>query len=223
MKHNQLEALKRLALAGALKGHLDITSSELAELIGTSQQTASNRILELVDLGAISREMRLRRQRIRITEKGVAELRKEYLEYRKVFESYDRLTITGELTRGSGEGSYYLQQDEYRDQFERILGSTPFEGTLNLKVRGREAEKLSLLKSMEAILVKGFQSGRRTFGDVKCFLATIHNRKCAVVIPLRSHHSEIVEIISELKLRDAFNMSDGDLVTIDVDLIPKGQ
>lgn len=221
MKRNQLEALKKLALAGALKGHLDITSSELAELIGTSQQTASNRILELVDLGAISREMRLRRQRIRITEKGVAELRKEYLEYRKVFESYDRLTITGELTRGSGEGSYYLQQDEYREQFERILGSMPFEGTLNLKVRGREAEKLSLLKSMEGILVKGFQSGRRTFGDVKCFLATIHNRKCAVVIPLRSHHSEMVEIISELKLRDAFNMNDGDLVTVNVDLVPK--
>lgn len=223
MKHNQIEALKSLALAGALKGHVDITSSELGELIGTSQQTASNRILELADLGVISREMRLRRQRIRITEKGVAELRKEYLEYRKVFESYDRLTITGELTRGSGEGSYYLQQDEYREQFEEILGSRPFEGTLNLRVWGREAEKLSLLKSMEGILVKGFRSGRRTFGDVKCFLATIHSKKCAVVIPLRSHHSEIIEIISELKLRDAFSMNDGDLVTVDVDLVPKGQ
>jgi riboflavin kinase len=218
VKYGQIETLKSLALAGALKGHIDITSSELGELMGTSQQTASNRILELVDLGVITREMRLRRQRVRITEQGMAVLRKEYLDYRKVFDSYDQLTITGELTGGSGEGSYYLQQDEYREQFERILGSKPFEGTLNLKVRGREAEKLSLLKSMEGILVRGFQSGRRAFGDVKCFLATIHNKKCAVVIPLRSHHSEIVEVISELKLRDAFHMQDGDLVAVDIDL-----
>ncbi|MFQ6107822.1 MAG: DUF120 domain-containing protein [Thermoplasmata archaeon] len=221
MKVHQVKALKCLALAGATKGHVEITSAELAKLMGVSQQTASNRILELIELGAITREIGYRRQRVRITEQGLAVLRKEYMDYRMIFEAYDRLTITGELTTGSGEGRYYLQQDGYRSQFERVLGSPPYEGTLNLRVRGREAEKLVLLKSMEGILVRGFQSGGRTFGDVKSFLATIREKKCAVVVPVRSHHREVVEVISTLKLRDAFGLQDGDTVTIDINLTSK--
>ncbi|MFQ5909619.1 MAG: DUF120 domain-containing protein [Thermoplasmata archaeon] len=218
MKHHHIEALKGLALAGALKGHVDITSSALARLMGVSQQTASNRILELIELGMITREVGFRRQRVRITEQGLAVLRKEYTDYRMIFESYDKLTITGEVTTGSGEGKYYIQQNEYGRQFERILGSAPFEGTLNMMVKGREAEKLTLLKSMDGMLVKGFRSGGRTFGDVKCFLAAIHDKKCAVVVPLRSHHREIMEVISALKLRDVFRLRDGDTVAIDIDL-----
>lgn len=221
VKHGQIDALKYLALAGALKGHIDITSSELGDLMGVSQQTASNRILGLLELGLITREIGFRRQRVRITEQGLAVLRKEHMDFRKIFEAYDRFTVTGEVTTGSGEGRYYLQQNEYRRQFERILGSTPFEGTLNLRVKGREAEKLALLKSMDGILVEGFQSGGRTFGDVKCFLATIRDKKCAVVIPLRSHHREIVEVISRLKLREVFELKDGDLVAINIDLASK--
>ncbi|MCJ2556105.1 MAG: DUF120 domain-containing protein [Candidatus Thermoplasmatota archaeon] len=221
MKHGQIEALKQLALAGAAKGHTDITSSELGRSMGVSQQTASNRILELVELGMLTRETVYRRQRIRITEKGLAVLRKEYMDFRRLFEAYDRLTITGEVATGSGEGRYYLQQDEYRKQFERILGSTPFEGTLNLRVKGRETGKLTLLESMDGILVDGFKSGGRTFGDVKCFLAAIRDKKCAVIIPLRSHHRGIVEVISTQRLRDVFNLDDGDLVAIDVDVSSK--
>lgn len=218
VKHGHLEALKHLALAGAAKGHADVTSSELGGLMGVSQQTASNRILELVELGLITREIKYRRQRIRITDQGLAVLRKEYMDFRRLFEAYDRLTVTGEVTTGSGEGRYYLLQDKYRTQFERILGSTPFEGTLNLRVKGREAEKLALLESLDGILVNGFRSGGRTFGDVKCFLGAIREKKCAVIIPLRSHHRGIVEIISRQRLRDVFNLDDGDLVAIDIDV-----
>ena len=87
MKHGHIEALKQLALAGAAKGHADITSSELGGLMGVSQQTASNRILELVELGLITREIRYRRQRIRITDQGLAVLRKEYMDFRRLFEA----------------------------------------------------------------------------------------------------------------------------------------
>ena len=205
-------------MAGAAKGHTDITSSELGKAMGVSQQTASNRILELVELGMLTREIRYRKQRVRITDKGLAVLRKEYMDFRRLFEAYDRLTISGEVTTGSGEGRYYVQQDGYRSQFERLLGSPPFEGTLNLRGRGPEAEKLALLESMEGTLVEGFRSGDRTFGDVKCFLATIRDRKCAIIIPVRSHHRGIVEVISAKRLRDVFKLKDGDSVGIEIDL-----
>jgi riboflavin kinase len=218
VKHAQIEALKQLALAGAAKAQTDITSAELGKAMGVSQQTASNRILELVELGMLTREIKYRRQRVRITEKGLAVLRKEYMDFRRLFESYDRLTISGEVTTGSGEGRYYVQQDGYRSQFEELLGSSPFEGTLNLSVKGREADKLALLESMEGMLVNGFRSGDRTFGDVKFFLASIREMKCAVIIPVRSHHRRIVEVISARKLRDVFKLRDGDVVTIEIDV-----
>lgn len=221
VKTHQLEALKSLALAGALKGHIDLTTSKLGKLMGVSQQTASNRIRELLDLGMVARETGFRAQRIRITDQGVAALRKEYMDFKRIFESYDKMSISGEVTTGSGEGRYYLQQEEYSNQFRRILRATPFKGTLNLKVKGREAEKLESLKSMDGIIVQGFESEGRAFGDVKCFLATIRQKKCAVVIPIRSHHREMVEIISHLKLRDAFKLRDGDLIAVDIDLVAK--
>ena len=56
MKTYLLQTLKELALLGALKNKIELSSIELGKQIETSQQTASRYLLELDKKGFINRE-----------------------------------------------------------------------------------------------------------------------------------------------------------------------
>ena len=127
-------ALKQIALLGGINDYIAISSRELGEKLDISQQSASKRILELLEEGCIQRDLGARKQRIKITKKGLDALRAEYSEYQRIFEMKDHLTIRGVVTAGMGEGQYYVNQPGYQDQFRDKLGFTPFEGTLNLRI-----------------------------------------------------------------------------------------
>ena len=131
-KHSTV--LRKLALLGAMDDYIVISSKELGKAVDISQQSASKRILELLDEGFIDRDLGARRQRIRISSKGMDELKKEYNEYRRIFELTDHITIHGAVESGMGEGGYYICQAGYLKQFQEKLGFTPFEGTLNIHV-----------------------------------------------------------------------------------------
>jgi riboflavin kinase len=114
-------ALRRIALMGGMHDYVAISSRELGEMLEMSQQSASKRILELLDGGLISRDLGARRQRIRLTDKGVDMLRKEYTEYQRIFEMKDELVIKGTVITGMGEGQYYVTQPGYQEQFTEKL------------------------------------------------------------------------------------------------------
>ena len=103
-------ALRRIALLGGLRDSITVSSRELGEALEMSQQSASKRILELLDEKYIERDVGARKQQIRITPKGAELLKKEYLEYRKVFENTDKMVIHGKVAQGMGEGGYYICQ-----------------------------------------------------------------------------------------------------------------
>ncbi len=211
-------ALKRIALTGGINDYISISSRELGEALGISQQSASKRILELLDAGYIQRDMGARRQRIRITRKGLDALWDEYVEFQKIFEAKDQLIITGTVTTGMGEGQYYVNQPGYQEQFQKKLGFIPYEGTLNLRIVPSDINKLEMLRNSEGMTVHGFTRNGRTFGDVKCFHAMIQNMGCAVIIPTRSHYSDIMEVICRYHLRRTLGLSDGDPVEIKISL-----
>ena len=127
-------ALKQIALLGGINDYIAISSRELGEKLHISQQSASKRILELLEEGYIQRDLGARKQRIKITKKGLDALRAEYSEYQKIFELRDHLIIRGVVATGMGEGQYYVTQPGYLEQFKDKLGFIPFEGTLNLKM-----------------------------------------------------------------------------------------
>lgn len=218
MKGVEIEAIRQIALLGGHRDFVSLSSAELGEALGLSQQSASRRILDLIERGLVQRELSAKKQRLRLTDKGLDALRKEFSLYRKIFEPRDTLIICGTVTTGLGEGKYYVTQGGYRKQFVDRLGFNPYNGTLNLKLTVCEMEKLKTLKGMDGILIQGFKSQGRTFGDVKCFPATIKNMDCAVVIPMRSHHSEVVELISKYHLRTSLGLEDGDSAEVYVRL-----
>ncbi len=211
-------ALRKLALLGAMDDYIAISSRELGDALEMSQQSASKRILELLDEKYIVRDLGARKQRIKLTSKGIEDLKKEYNEYRRIFELTDHMTIHGTIQSGMGEGGYYICQSGYLKQFEEKLGFTPFEGTLNVQVDPEDVGKLDVVKSIAGVPIAGFSEGGRSFGDVVAYKAKIRNIDCAIVVPERSHYVDIIEIICQYHLRRTLSLEDGVHVDVKVNL-----
>ena len=213
-----METLKGIALLGGSKDLVNLSSRELGKLIGVSQQSASQRILELIREGLVTRDLATRRQRIRLTSKGMDVIRKEYADYQRIFELKETLTISGVVASGLGEGAFYMRQKGYKDQFRKKLWFEPYEGTLNLKIQGADLSKIEILRQNAGIEISGFESGGRTYGGAKCFLSTVGHVDCAVILPIRSHYTEVLEVISKHYLRGSLGLKDGDAVELIVQL-----
>ena len=214
MKSYLLQTLKELALLGAIKNRIEISSLELAKQLETSQQTASRYLVELDKKGMITRELGIKKQLILITNIGEKALQEENLQYQQIFELTDKVIFKGKVTSGLGEGRYYTEQSKYIEQFKEKLGFTPYPGTLNVEIEYIEKNKLRLLKDHRAIDIEEFKTKNRTFGGVRCFKAKIDGIDGAIVLPLRSHYSNILEFISKDFLRDKLGLKDGDDIKI---------
>ncbi len=212
------EALKQLALLGGLMDHVEISSSEFADLLQASQQTASRRILELVARGLIEREMGVKKQLLKISLEGMEILKEEAAAYRRIFELSRTVHIRGLVSSGVGEGAYYISQEGYTKQFQAQLGYVPYPGTLNLELQGPEVNKLRLLKANPGILIDRFQTAERTFGEVYAWRATLSKEPCAAILPKRTHYTRVLEIIAPQHLRTRFGLQDGAEVEIEVEV-----
>lgn len=218
LNEKHVSALRKIASIGGINNYIAISSRELGETLEMSQQSASKRILELLEEGYIERDLGARRQRIRMTEKGVEELRKEYNEYRRIFELTDHIILNGVITAGMGEGGYYICQQQYMVQFQDKLLFKPYEGTLNIRLDKEDVGKLEIVRNSNGHLIKGFNREGRTFGDVVAHKAKIRNIDCAIVIPERSHYDDVIEVVCQYHLRRTLSLTDGDRVEIRVEL-----
>jgi len=210
--------MKHIALQGGIHDFVPLSTKKLGALLRISQQSASNRILELSKLRLVVRDIGGRSQKLKLTEKGMNIIRKEYADYHRIFELKDILLIKGTVTGGLGEGQYYMQQKGYYKQFEEKLKFKPFIGTLNLNLSGNEPAKLEILKKSKTIIIEGFKDGERTFGNARAYPATIDNVDCAVIIPTRSHHTDVLEVISQHYLRERLSLKNGDVVELHIPL-----
>jgi len=214
MKPYLLQTLKELALLGAIKNKIEISSLELGKQIESSQQTASRYLLELDKIGMVTRELGIKKQIIQITSLGEDALQNEHLQYQQIFELTDRVQFKGVVVSGMGEGRYYTEQMGYIEQFKEKLGFSPYPGTLNVKIELIERNKLRFLKNNQAIEISEFKTRNRTFGAVRCFKAEINGIKGAIVLPMRSHYSNVLEFISQTYLREKLEIKDDDEVNI---------
>ncbi len=212
-------ALKKLALLGATKGPIQLSSSSFAKHISSSVQTASRRLQSLEQEGLISRTiLPAGGQRITITKSGKDVLRNEYYGYQKIFEPIkNEVVLRGEVITGLGEGQYYMSLEGYRTQFKDKVGFTPHPGTLNLILDDTSAVLRKKLDEDEGIPIHGFNSQQRTFGGGKCFRAMIEKVKGAAILPDRSHYpADILEVIAPKNLRKALRLKDGDKISVRV-------
>jgi len=216
-----LAALKEVALAGALDGEAQLSTSALADRLDASKQTASRRLQRLEDAGVVERELRSDGQLVAVTDEGERALRREYEQYRRIFEGTSAVTLTGRVTSGMGEGRHYISLPGYERQFENLLGYTPFAGTLNVDLDEESVRERARLEAFEPIFVEGWEDEERTYGPVFCWPATLEAgdtyEPAHVIAPERTHHGkDQIELVAPDRLRDELDLDDGDEIIIHV-------
>jgi len=200
-----------------------ISTTSLSRKIGFSQQSTSRYIRMLEKHGLISRRITSRGQFITLTGEGLKRLREVYNRLKIIFgEAIPLFTIKGVVFTGLGEGAYYMSKKGYVEQFEKQLGFKPFPGTLNIKLLDENDIKAKReLASLQGKVIHPFIDDDRTFGDVKCFPASINGKvNGAVILVKRTHYGDnILEVISEYNLREKLSLKDGDIVRLTVNLV----
>jgi len=223
--HDELAALKRVALDGGLMGPVKISCSGLASGLETSSQTASRRLQRLDEAGYLDRDVVSDGQWVSVTEEGEAALRAEYTEYRQLFEEPDAVTLEGSITGGMGEGRHYISLSGYMTQFRDRLGYEPFPGTLNVDLAPDSVRSRPGIRSLDAVPIDGWEDDERTFGPATCYAATLRSdgdtyEGAHIIVPDRTHHDETqLEVIAPDRLRDVLGLADGDEITVQVEAI----
>jgi riboflavin kinase len=217
LKGDEIYILRRLALEGADRSAIHLTSKELGEKAGFSQQAADRYLVALAQRGLILRSMAARRQRIEITPEGMEILQKEHHLYHRLFEGPSRVRFDGVVTSGLGEGRYYLSQPGYVLQFAERLGYRPYPGTLNVRLEGEALRTAGLLKHWTGVRIDGFEASGRSFGGAQCFRARLHGHDCHLIHPDRTHYRDVVEFIAAECLREALSLADGAQVAIELE------
>lgn len=200
------------------KNGCELSTTSLGKIISTSQQTASRIIIDLTRDGYLERSLVNRRQSLRLTKKALDLLFSEYNELGSLLDQSRTISLTGIVEGGLGEGRYYISRKNYVIQFQEKLGYIPYLGTLNLRMLPSETIYIDRLRNSPGIKIEGFSTDDRTFGPVKAFRATAEGIECAVIMPERTVHSEILELISKEYLRERLHLSDGSRVSVEVQI-----
>jgi riboflavin kinase, archaea type len=216
-KGEALAVLKVLAIAGGDHTPVVFTSREVGERIGVSQQAADRYLLALEAKGFLTRSMAQRRQRLLLTPAAMELLRNEYHGYRRIFEGPAKVSLSGKVTSGLGEGRYYLSQPGYVIQFTERLGYSPYPGTLNVRVGAEALRKASLVSEWSGVRIDGFHASGRTFGGATCFPARMNGHPCHLIHPDRTHYKDVIEFIARDCLRETLRLQDTDLVEVAIE------
>jgi len=207
-----------------LKAHLgfvSLSTEELAEKLGQSQQSASQHLQQLETLGYVERERSGPRFAVKLTGAGQDIVRAYYSSLRVALGGTlkEEMSFVGKVFQGLGEGAYYIGLEGYKTQFAKALGFDPYPGTLNLKLESpTQIELKKQLRGFDGLRIDGFESGGRTYGGARCYRATVGKGKlpAAVLVIDRTHYDDsVLEIISPHFLRGELGLKDGDKLEVD--------
>ena len=221
LKIQHILTLAQLLSKGARYNFIQITTTELGKSIKKSQQSASKHILELENGGFIDRLITGRHLSVKITQKGYSELVKLHSILGSSLNlSPSHIVLNGSVISGLGEGAYYMSLKGYTKQFKAKIGYVPFPGTLNIKLNQLQATQIiQQLDEIDNMTLDPFFDGKRTYGWVKCFHATLNDSiKCELIRLERTHHdNSVIELISKNNLRKTARLQTGSKVTVQID------
>ncbi len=207
---------------------VEITTTELGNIISRSQQSASKYLVELEKAGLLERTKAGQKFRIMITDRGVDEVLNLHETIKGSIEVLDRsgLQLDGKVVSGMGEGAYYMSLEGYRSQFNEKLGYEPYAGTLNLKLLNQSSVRMrSMMDNYPSVFIRGFTDSSRSYGWVKCYPAILNDGavdKAAVIVLERTHYdNSMLEVIAPIGIKDLLGIKNGDFVKVFVTMTPK--
>ncbi len=138
-----------------------------------------------------------------------------------MFINQDKVEVIGKVFSGLGEGKKYVLMPEYNLLLSDLLGGKkPYPGTLNVELLGHDYEYL--VRFCRPRLVKTRMIKGKIFGGFYYWYADLmiiknggYVNNVLVIRPLLSRHSKkVVEVISDIGIRNTYFIRDGDLVKI---------
>jgi riboflavin kinase len=125
------------------------------------------------------------------------------------------IKLSGKVFSGQGRGEEFLKLPWVKRQMNAKLGFTPYNGTLNIKLSEESAKRRKLLEKAASVKIcppEGFCSGT-------VVNASIGALDCAIVIPeVAGYPEDVLEIIAPVNLRETLQLTDGDEITVTVNL-----
>lgn len=208
------DLLVHFAKLGGFSKKTKSSTLEVAKSINVSQQSVSRKLKELASEKLIDFHSTPKGIEVSLNSNGKSFLQKNYFDLKKLFElNYSKKFFSGNVSKGLGEGRYYLSFKRYVLQIEKKLGFSPFLGTLNLK--GDFSELNHFLVPEKKIEIEGFETNQRSFGKIFCYPVKIgKNILGAIVFPERAKKSSnIAELIAPVNLRKKLNLKEGSKVS----------
>ena len=218
IKLQHIMTLIQLLSRGAHHNFIELTTTELGEDTGRSQQGASKHLLDLEISGYIERLKKGQKFAVKVTDKGYSEIQNLFLSLRTALElAPANIDFEGKVVSGMGEGAYYMSLGGYREQFKEKLGYEPFLGTLNVRLTDQIYMNARLeLGKHPSIFINGFSDGTRTYGWVKCHPASINDGaiEVAVLVLERTHYDDsMLEVIAPISIKGA-GIKNGDKIKV---------
>ena len=225
IKLQHIMTLIELLSRGAHHNFVELTTTEIGQDTGRSQQAASKHLLDLEISGYIERLKKGQKFAVKVTDKGYSEIQNLFLSLRTALElAPANIDFEGKVVSGMGEGAYYMSLGGYREQFKEKLGYEPFLGTLNVRLTDQIYMNARLeLGKHRSILINGFSDGTRTYGWVKCYRASINDgaiESAAVLVLERTHYDDsMLEVIAPISIKNTADVKDGDKIKVQVFIV----
>lgn len=223
LQYDELATLKQLAREGAIGREIEISCAGMATDLEISTQTVSRRLRQLENTDLIERERTNDGQLIAISPDGIQALKKEYEEYREIFDLHTTIDLTGRVTSGMGRGRHFITLSGYMEQFTERLGYDPYPGTFNVELDDASTQRRSALEAFDPIPIESWEDGDNTYGAASCYPARIETPGGAAIddahllVPDRTDHNQTqLEIVAPVQLREALDVDDDDQVIVHV-------
>jgi CTP-dependent riboflavin kinase len=127
-----------------------------------------------------------------------------------------KIIVTGKIVSGVGQGAFFTQLDWFQEQCEELLGFKPYAGTLNIEI---SIDDMPRVEAVEGEAEIEFIPPDSNFCSGKAFPVLVEDIRAAIVLPakeVRVHEKNIIELISDRRLKDTLKMNDGDSVTLTI-------
>jgi riboflavin kinase, archaea type len=126
-----------------------------------------------------------------------------------------KIVFKGTVFSGKDEGRKFIELPWVKRQIEEKLDFTPYSGTLNIKLSEESTKQKKLLSNITQIEIYP----EKDFCKGILIKAYIDGLECAIIIPEVPHYpSDVLEVIAPWYLRERLKLSDGNIVTVIVDL-----
>ena len=128
-----------------------------------------------------------------------------------------KMTLTGKIVSGVKQGAFFTQLDWFQSQCRDKLGFEPYAGTLNLEI---SKDDVPVVEALEQETEIEFIPPDSAYCSGKAFPVLVEGVRAAIVIPaeeVRIHGKNIIELISDERLKDVLMVDDGDLVELKID------